>query len=201
MAYGSLLQERRRGLHAQIVEALETLAADQVTEQVERLAHHALRGEVWDKALPYCQQAGTKAYAGSAFREAVACLEQALQVLAHLPPDRTTLELALDLRCDLCQALYPLAQDEQMLTHLRAAEVLAEGLADQCRLGIVYRMLANALRQMQDYEPALAYSQRTHAIATALGDVRSSLRAISPWGGPIIAWVITVRPWSTCSRP
>ena len=53
--------------------------------------------------------------------------------------------------------------------------MLAEGLADQRRLGIVYRMLANALRQMQDYEPALAYSQRTHAIATALGDVRLQL--------------------------
>ena len=94
------------------------------------------------------------------------------------------------------------AQDEQMLTHLRAAEVLAEGLADQRRLGIVYRMLANALRQMQDYEPALAYSQRTHAIATALGDVRLQLEGNLAMGWTLlIAWVITVRPWSTCSRP
>ena len=53
VAYGSLLQERRRVLHARIVEALEALAGDRVAEQVERLAHHALRGEVWDKALTY----------------------------------------------------------------------------------------------------------------------------------------------------
>jgi tetratricopeptide (TPR) repeat protein len=58
-----------------------------------------------------------------------------------------------------------------MLTHLRAAEGLAEGLADHRRLGIIYRSLANTLRLMQDYEPALAYSQRAHAMATALGDV------------------------------
>src|SRR5262249_15217849 len=51
VAYGSLLLERRRVLHACIVEALEALAGDRVAEQVERLAHHALRGEVWDKAL------------------------------------------------------------------------------------------------------------------------------------------------------
>jgi class 3 adenylate cyclase len=51
VAYGSLLLERRRGLHARIVDALEGLAGDRVTEQIERLAHHALRGEVWDKAL------------------------------------------------------------------------------------------------------------------------------------------------------
>src|SRR5438552_11255870 len=53
VAYTSLLQERRRTLHARIVAALEVLAGDRVAEQVERLAHHALRGEVWDKTLVY----------------------------------------------------------------------------------------------------------------------------------------------------
>src|SRR5205814_412182 len=51
VAYGSLLHERRRTLHARIVEALEALAGDRVDDQVERLTHHALRGEVWEKAL------------------------------------------------------------------------------------------------------------------------------------------------------
>ena len=64
VAYGSLLQERRRALHARIVEALEALAGDRVAEQVERLAHHALRGEVWDKALAYCRQAGRRPWRG-----------------------------------------------------------------------------------------------------------------------------------------
>src|SRR5262249_7879612 len=67
VAYGSLLHERRRMLHACIVVALEALAGDRVTEQVERLAHHALRGEVWAKALAYCRQAGEKAMARSAY--------------------------------------------------------------------------------------------------------------------------------------
>ena len=79
VAYGSLLQERRRALHARIVEALEALAGDRVAEQVERLAHHALRGEVWDKALAYCHQAGAKA-AHSAYREAVTYFEQAFRL-------------------------------------------------------------------------------------------------------------------------
>ena len=75
VAYSSLLLERRRVLHARIVEALEALAPeDRVAEQVERLAHHALRGEVWDKAVTYCQQAGARAHDRAAFREAVACL-------------------------------------------------------------------------------------------------------------------------------
>jgi predicted ATPase len=70
VAYGSLLQERRRALHARIVEALEGLTTEHEGEQVERLAHHALRGEVWVKALEYCRHAGRKAIARSAYREA-----------------------------------------------------------------------------------------------------------------------------------
>jgi hypothetical protein len=44
VAYGSLLHERQRALHARIVEAIETLYPDRLIEQVERLAHHAARG-------------------------------------------------------------------------------------------------------------------------------------------------------------
>jgi class 3 adenylate cyclase/tetratricopeptide (TPR) repeat protein len=61
VAYGSLLQERRRALHARIVEAMERFYADRLAEQTERLAHHAFRGEVWDKAVAYLTQSGATA--------------------------------------------------------------------------------------------------------------------------------------------
>jgi hypothetical protein len=60
VAYGSLPQEWRRVLHARIVEVVEALYPDRLAEQVDRLAHHALRGEVWDKAFLYCRQAGAR---------------------------------------------------------------------------------------------------------------------------------------------
>ena len=102
VAYGSLLLERRRALHARIVEALEALRVQpggrsavsgakdlptgrQKLDQVERLAHHAVRGEVWAKARHICQQAGAMAHDRTAFHEAVAAFEQALQALQHLP--------------------------------------------------------------------------------------------------------------------
>jgi predicted ATPase len=87
VAYNSLLLERRRGLHARLAVAIEALAPERGAEQVERLAHHALRGEVWDKAVTYCRQAGTRAFDRAVFREAMAAFEQALQALAHLPED------------------------------------------------------------------------------------------------------------------
>src|SRR5262249_40322581 len=60
-----------------IVEALEGLAPEGVAKPVERLAHHALRGEVWDKAAIYCQQAGARAWDRAALHEAVVAFEQA----------------------------------------------------------------------------------------------------------------------------
>jgi predicted ATPase len=97
VAYGSLLQERRRALHARIVEAIERFSPDRLAEQVERLTHQALQGEVWDKAVTYCRQAGLKAVARSAYREAVASFEQAVVALQHLPQSRSTCEQAIDL--------------------------------------------------------------------------------------------------------
>src|SRR5206468_3089567 len=130
VSYGSLLQERRRALHARIVEALEALAGDRVAEQVDRLAHHALRGEVWEKALAYCRQAGEKALARSAHREAVGYFEQALSALPHLPETRDTHEQAIDLRLALNLALYPSDDLGSTLAVLYEAEALAAARND-----------------------------------------------------------------------
>jgi class 3 adenylate cyclase/tetratricopeptide (TPR) repeat protein len=61
VAYGSLLHERRRELHARIVGALERLYPERLAEHAARLAHHAFRGEVWGKALKYMKQTQTSA--------------------------------------------------------------------------------------------------------------------------------------------
>src|SRR5262245_58716216 len=58
VAYGGLLQERRRELHGRILDAIERLHADRLAEHVDRLAHHALRSEAWDKAITYSTEAG-----------------------------------------------------------------------------------------------------------------------------------------------
>ena len=137
VAYETLLQERRRALHARIVEALEALAGERVAEQVERLAHHALRGEVWDKALAYCRQAGEKAMARSAHCEAVGYFEQALSALPHLPEQRETREQAIDLRLALRSALLPSGDFGRILACLREAETLAAALDDPRRLAQV----------------------------------------------------------------
>ena len=92
---------------------------------MERLAKHAFRGEVWDKAVAYYRQAGTKAFARSALR-GCGVLQQALTALTHLPESRATQEQAIDLRFDLRNVLLTLGEIRRMLDYLREAEILAK---------------------------------------------------------------------------
>jgi class 3 adenylate cyclase/tetratricopeptide (TPR) repeat protein len=177
VAYRSPLQERRRALHTQIVAALETLAGERLADQVERLADHAVRGEVWDKALLYCRQAGAKAMERSACREAVGCYEQALVALEHLPEQRALHEQAVDLRFDLCGARSVLGQHERVLHDLRAAEALAEALDDPRRLGRVSLYMARYFLVARQYDSAMASSQRALALAAASGDTYTPIEA------------------------
>jgi tetratricopeptide (TPR) repeat protein len=138
---------------------------------VERLAHHALRGEVWDKALAYSRQAGEKAMARSAYREAVKYLEQALGALSHLPETHDTREQAIDLRLALRSALRPLGDYRRILAVLREAETFAAALDDPRRLGQALLFLSQYFSGVPAYEQAIAAAQRVLALATASGDV------------------------------
>src|SRR5262249_33838946 len=159
-------------LHARIVAALEALAGDRLDNQVERLAHHALRGERWEKALTYGRQAGDKAHARSAYREAVLCFEQALSALEHVPDGRGATEQAIDLRLGLRTVLTALGEAPgRLLDHLRRAETLAQTLGDQLRLGQVYANMSVNCWLAGEVDRAIDYSQRTLTLAATLGHV------------------------------
>jgi len=171
VAYASLLHERRRGLHAQILTAVERLSAERPTEEVDRLAHHALGGEVWDKAVRYLQRAGAKATARSAYGEAVSCFEQALDALRRLPATPETTATAIDLRLELRTALTPLGQYRKVIDLLREAEALACELQDDRRLGRVVADMSARLRNTGDHAGALEAGRRARAIGATLGDL------------------------------
>jgi class 3 adenylate cyclase/tetratricopeptide (TPR) repeat protein len=177
VAYGSLLQERRRTLHARIVQAMETLHPERLAAQVERRAHHAFMGEVWDKAVTYQRQAGAKAFSQAANRDAVECFERALLALAHLPEGRGRLERAIDVRFELRNALLALGEFQRILTCLREAESLAEALEDQHRLGRVFSYMIVHFSRMGDYDRAVEAGQRALAIGQAIGDFALGLVA------------------------
>jgi tetratricopeptide (TPR) repeat protein len=170
VAYGSLLQDRRRDLHARVVETVEALYVDRMTEQTERLAHHAFRGEVWPKAIAYLRLAGAKALARSANREAVAYLEQALSALTHLPKSPQRLEQSIDLRFELRSSLFPLGELEAMRVCLREAERIAETLADARRLAWVSVYMSQYHWVTGQLSEARKSGEHAGAIARTLGD-------------------------------
>jgi len=171
VAYGSLLQERRRALHAQIVEALEQLESDRLTEQVERLAYHAIQGEVWDKVVTYSRQVGAKASSRSRHQEAITHFEQALAALDHLPKNRETTEQAIDVRFDLYGSHSALNNFDLIGDLLQQTEMLAQDLQDRRRLGRFAAYMARYLWATVDHERAVEVGRRACAVATELEDL------------------------------
>jgi class 3 adenylate cyclase/tetratricopeptide (TPR) repeat protein len=171
VAYGTLLHERRKALHARIVDAIEHRYADRLAEHVERLADHASRGEVWAKALVYLRQAGVKSFARSANREAVSHFDCALTALSHLPETRDTLEQAVDVRLALRNALFPLGDLEIGLGHLRDAEELARQLNDDRRRAWIVGYMSEHARQTGSAADSLRLAESAQAIAESLADL------------------------------
>jgi tetratricopeptide (TPR) repeat protein len=177
VAYGSLLQDRRRALHARIFETLETLSADNVKEHVEELAHHAFHGLIWTKAAVYLSESGMRQYARSANREAATRFEQTLLALDHLPRTAETVATGIDIRFALRNALWPLGRLGQISTRLHEAEGLARESGDQRRLGWVYAYTSNHLLTTSEWKEAVALAERAAAIADEVRDFRLQVAA------------------------
>jgi predicted ATPase len=160
VTYSGVLHERRRDIHARVVGAIEKLYADRLGEQVERLAHHAMRGEKREKAVHYLWQAGGRAAARSALSDARAWFEQALGVLEVLPESRAALEQAFEIRLELRRVLRQLGEGRKMLDHLREAEALAERLGDDRRRGQVYALMTTVHSTLDELDEALATGTR-----------------------------------------
>ena len=84
-AYGTLLREPRRALHARIAETLESQFAEIVESQPEALARHCTEADLIEKAADLWGKAGQRSLERSALVEAVAQLTRALDQIASLP--------------------------------------------------------------------------------------------------------------------
>ena len=171
VAYGRLLPQRRRLLHAAVARALGA------GQQIEQLAYHAIRGELREEAVRYLRQVGDMAAARSALANARAALEQALDILATLPESRSTLEQAFEIRLALRPVLVQLGELRHVLDLLREAEALAERLNDDGRRGQVCAFLTNIHSRLDEPDAALLTGTRALEIAERLGDARLRILA------------------------
>ena len=84
-AYGTLLREPRRVLHARIVETLENQFAEIAESRPELLARHATEAGQIEKAADLWGKAGQRSLDRSALVEAATQITQALNQIAVLP--------------------------------------------------------------------------------------------------------------------
>jgi class 3 adenylate cyclase/tetratricopeptide (TPR) repeat protein len=179
VAYAGLLQDRRGALHARVLEAMERIYADRLDEHVDRLAYHALRGDVREKAVQYLRQAGLKASARSALPDARAWFEQALGVLEALPETRSSLEQGFEIRLELRTVLTQLTDLRLALKRLREAEALAERLNDDHRRARVCSVLMTLHTLLGELDEAVVTGTRALDMAGLLGDLRLRILTMS----------------------
>ena len=84
-AYGTLLREPRRALHARIAEALESQFAEIAESQPELLARHCTEAGLIEKAAGLWGKAGQRSLARSALVEAAEKLARALAQMRGFP--------------------------------------------------------------------------------------------------------------------
>ena len=105
VAYGSVLNERRKPLHERTAQAIEALFADQLDDHLPDLARHYSRSGNAGKAIHYLRLAGEQAERRSAHEEAASLFNSALEMLAREPEGQELMRREVELRLALVGSL------------------------------------------------------------------------------------------------
>ena len=166
-----LLPARRKLVHGAVARALEALHAENLEPHYSALGLHYREAELPEKAVIYLRHAGRVAAARSALQDARMSFDQALDALAVLPENRSTLEQTFEIRLELRSTLMKLGEVRRVLDCLSAAETLAEKLNDNRLRGQIFAFKATAYTLLADIDKALAAGAHAQALAQATGDL------------------------------
>ena len=169
-AYGTLLREPRRALHARIADALETRFAGAI--EPELIAHHLTEAGSIEQAIDYWLKAGQRAMKQSAHVEAERHLRAGLKLLSGLPDTAARHDREINLQNTLGVCLMPtrgFGNPEVTAAFTRAAEISARvgnvpGLFIALRGNGQYHMISGDLRT------AANDAHRVLALAREVGD-------------------------------
>ena len=177
VVYGTMLLGLRRSLHAKAVEIIESRFPDRLDEYIDRLADHAFKAELWEKAVPYQLRSCRRAVKRGANQDAISIFERGLETLSHLPPSPAKIKAEIDFRLTLVIALEPLGKHRRIADVLREASRLADASGDPVRTAAVNCQLAVALWRLGEHQAAMAAAETASGIANQIGD--SSLQFAS----------------------
>jgi class 3 adenylate cyclase len=173
-AYGTLLREPRRALHARIAETSERQFADMVESRPQLLARHCGEAGLIEKAAVLWGTAGRRALARSALKEAAEQLARALHLIASVPTTPALRRECIKLQIDLSNALIHTkghasaatkASFEQARRLIEQAEGLGEPIDDPLLLFSVLYGFWVGNRMAFKGDIACELAQQFHALA------------------------------------
>ena len=172
-AYDSLLKSRRQELHATIARVLEEDFPTTKDTEPELLAHHLTAAGQVAAAIPLWQQAGTLALKRLALQEAIAHLNQGMELIDMLPPSPERDGQELDLRTPLGTAWVALKGQgaPEVWTNLHPALGLAKSLVRREALVPIYHGLCNSVLVQGRIAESLDWVNEILATAEASGDL------------------------------
>jgi class 3 adenylate cyclase len=184
-AYGTLLREPRRALHARIAEALESQFADVAENQPELLAHHYSRAGELEKAFHFRLLLADRAGERLAFVESVGALNFALGEAEQIADPVLRASLKLEAQLKLGRALVFQKGPQSIEAELAFTE--AHRLAKEANAGpqlfqSAWGLYVNAARNRQ-YDKAKVRGDELLAISEELGDEDLKFEALHHrWG-------------------
>ncbi|MHC4055637.1 ATP-binding protein [Bradyrhizobium sp. 25ACV] len=173
-AYGTLLREPKRALHARIAEALQSQLADVADAQPDLLARHYTEAGLIDTAAALWGKAGLRSIQHSALVEALEQLMRALAQIATLPATPRLRREEIKLRVAL---LYPLqhvkgqgapevkAAAERTILLIEQAEALGEAPEDPLLLFMALSTLSGTYLTAFNGDRACESAARLLALA------------------------------------
>ncbi len=171
VAYGSLLRERRRELHGAVGRALEELYAERLSEHYDKLAHHFMRAEDWDRAVRYSVLAGQRAEHAYASADAASCYRRGLDAAARMNPPLEVASVA-DLHRRYAGALDSLTEYDASIAEYQQALELVRQIGDRTREAAILAEMSVTLGRDHRAEKAVELNEQSMAAARDLGNHR-----------------------------
>ncbi len=171
-AYGMLLREPRRGLHAHIAEAIARLFPEAAEREPQLLAWHYAGAGLADLAITHWRRAGEQSIACFANREAIVHFDRALELVQTLPPDAKRDRLEADLR--LAQIVPAIAAhgfgSQFVETCAARTKELGESLPDWPGRFAAHRAVWNSCLMRQPLPKTVALARGLLSLAERNGD-------------------------------
>lgn len=164
VAYETLLRRQQRDYHRRVAHSIETLYADRLEEQYERLAHHYAGAEMWPQALDYHIKFAAQAQLRYANGKAAEHFQRAWDIVqAGHAGDRATQCLLHEAQgnLDLLAGNY-----QQAAFRYEAALQLTLEPGDRTRL---LRKLGNVCQAWGKYEQGIQYLEQGLEMAVSAG--------------------------------